>query len=34
MDVDVELHCFGMRLENRKFLDLTYCKKLRSIVLE
>jgi hypothetical protein len=30
MDVDVRLCCFGMRLENRKFLDLTYCKKLRS----
>jgi hypothetical protein len=30
MDVDVELRCFGMRLENGSFLDLTYCKKLRS----
>jgi hypothetical protein len=30
MDVDIELHCFGVRLENRRFLDPTYCKKLRS----
>jgi hypothetical protein len=30
MDVDVELRCFGMRLENIKFSDLTYCKKPRS----
>jgi hypothetical protein len=30
MDVDVGLHCFGMRLENGKFLDPTYCKKPRS----
>jgi hypothetical protein len=27
MDIGVELRCFGMRLENRRFLDLTYCKK-------
>jgi hypothetical protein len=27
MDVDVELHCFGMRLENRTFSDLTFYKK-------
>jgi hypothetical protein len=30
MDIDVELRCFQMRLENRRFSDLTYCKKLRS----
>jgi hypothetical protein len=30
MDVDIKLCCFGMRLENRMFLDTTYCKKLRS----
>jgi hypothetical protein len=30
MDVDVELHCVGMRLENGRFLDPTYCKKSRS----
>jgi hypothetical protein len=30
MDVDVGLHCFGMRLENGRFADLTYCKKPRS----
>jgi hypothetical protein len=30
MDVDVKLHCFEMRMENRKFSDLTYCKKSRS----
>jgi hypothetical protein len=30
MDVDVKLRCFGMRLENGKFLDMTYCKKPRS----
>jgi hypothetical protein len=30
MDVGVELHYFGMRLENRGFSDLTYCKKMRS----
>jgi transposase InsO family protein len=26
----VRLHCFGVRLENEKFLDLTFCKKSRS----
>jgi hypothetical protein len=26
----VRLHCFGMRLENRKCLDLTFYKRLRS----
>jgi hypothetical protein len=31
MDVDVGLRCSGMRLENEKFLDLTYCKKRRSM---
>jgi hypothetical protein len=30
MGVDVGLRCFGMRLENGKFLDPTYGKKLRS----
>jgi hypothetical protein len=30
MDVDVELRCFGMRLDNRRFLDPTYYNKLRS----
>jgi hypothetical protein len=30
MVVDVKPHCFGMRLENVKFLDLTYCKRPRS----
>jgi hypothetical protein len=30
MDIDVELRCFGMRLENGKFSDPTYCKKPRS----
>jgi hypothetical protein len=30
MDVDVELYCFGIRLENGKFLGPTYCKKPRS----
>jgi hypothetical protein len=30
MDVGVKLHCFGMRLENERFLDPTYCKKTRS----
>jgi hypothetical protein len=29
MDVDVEPHCFGMRLENERFNDPTYCKKMR-----
>jgi hypothetical protein len=26
----VGLHYFGVRLENEKFLDLTFCKKPRS----
>jgi hypothetical protein len=30
MVVGVELHCFRVRLENGRFLDLTFCKKLRS----
>jgi hypothetical protein len=30
MDVDVEPHCFEMRLEDERFLDPTYYKKLRS----
>jgi hypothetical protein len=30
MDVDAKLHCFGMRLENERFSDLTYYKRLRS----
>jgi hypothetical protein len=30
MDVYVELRCFGMRLENKKFSDPAYCKKPRS----
>jgi hypothetical protein len=30
MDVGVELRCFGMRLENERFSDSTYCKKPRS----
>jgi hypothetical protein len=30
MDVDVRLHCFRVRLENRRFLDPTYYKKPRS----
>jgi hypothetical protein len=30
MDVVVELHYFGMGLENRKFSDPTYYKKPRS----
>jgi hypothetical protein len=30
MVIGVELRCFGMRLENGKFLDLTYSKKPRS----
>jgi hypothetical protein len=30
MDLDVELRCFGMRLENGKFLDPTYCKKAKD----
>jgi hypothetical protein len=27
---DAKPHYFGLRLENRRFLDLTYCKKPRS----
>jgi hypothetical protein len=30
MDIGVELYCFGMRLENRRFLEPTYSKKPRS----
>jgi hypothetical protein len=30
MVIDAELHCFEMRLENERFSDPTYCKKLRS----
>jgi hypothetical protein len=30
MVIDVELHCFGVRPENGRFLDPTYCKKQRS----
>jgi hypothetical protein len=30
MAVGVELHCFGVRLENGRFLDPTYYKKSRS----
>jgi hypothetical protein len=30
MVVGVELRCFGVRLENRRSLDLTFCKKPRS----
>jgi hypothetical protein len=30
MVVGVKLYCFGVRLENGKFLDPTYCKKPRS----
>jgi hypothetical protein len=30
MVVGVELCCFRMRLENRRFLDLTFYKKLKS----
>jgi hypothetical protein len=29
MDVDAEICCFGMGLENERFLDPTYCKKSR-----
>jgi hypothetical protein len=28
--VDVKLHCFGMRLENRRFLGMTFYKKPRG----
>jgi hypothetical protein len=30
MVIGVELHYFGMRLENGRFSDSTYCKKPRS----
>jgi hypothetical protein len=30
MVVGAELRCFGVRLENRRFLDPTYCKKPRD----
>jgi hypothetical protein len=30
MVVGAEPCCFEVRLENRRFLDLTYCKKLRD----
>jgi hypothetical protein len=30
MDVDVEICCFGMRLDDGRFLDPTYCKRPRS----
>jgi hypothetical protein len=30
MVVDVELRYFGVRLENIRFLDPTFCKKPRS----
>jgi hypothetical protein len=30
MVIGAEPHCFGVRLKNRRFLDLTYCKKPRS----
>jgi hypothetical protein len=30
MVIGAEPCCFGVRLENRRFLDLAYCKKLRS----
>jgi hypothetical protein len=30
MNVDVRLCCFEMKLGNGKFLDPTYCKKLKS----
>jgi hypothetical protein len=30
MVIGVKLCCFGLRLENRRFLDPTFCKKLRS----
>jgi hypothetical protein len=30
MIVGVELHCFGVRLESGRFLDLTFCKKPKS----
>jgi hypothetical protein len=30
MIIDVELHYFGVRLENRRFSDMTYYKKPKS----
>jgi hypothetical protein len=30
MVVGAELCCSGVRLENGRFMDLTFCKKLRS----
>jgi hypothetical protein len=30
MDIGVELHCFGMRLVNERFLDRMFYKKSRS----
>jgi hypothetical protein len=30
MVVGVDPHCFGVRLENGRFSDLTYCKKSRD----
>jgi hypothetical protein len=30
MVVGVKLRCFGVRLENGRFLGPTYCRKLRS----
>jgi hypothetical protein len=30
MDVGAKLYCFGIRLENERFSDPTYCKKPRS----
>jgi hypothetical protein len=30
MVIGVEPHCFGVRLENGRFLDPTYCKKLKD----
>jgi hypothetical protein len=30
MDVDIELCCFRIRLENERFLDLILCMKPRS----
>jgi hypothetical protein len=32
MDVGVELRCFGMRQENRRFSESVFYKKLRSKV--
>jgi hypothetical protein len=30
MVIGAELHCFGVKLENERFLDLTFCKKPRN----